>query len=166
MCEEFSWYLVRTKPNRERYVETQLTRIVPEVFLPLLSNSEYTPGPKRPPVPLFPQYVFVRGELSRHYFSIRYAPGVVSFVANGLQPLSVPDGIIEGIRSRSTNGVVRIVQRPFRQGETVRIMGGPFRGFDAVFERYLSAGDRVAILLNAMEGYNLRLVERAGNIAR
>lgn len=166
MCDEFSWYLLRTKPNRERYVETQLSRIVPEVFLPLLNNSGYSSRSKRPLVPLFPQYIFVRADLSTHYFPIRYAPGVVSFVSTGVQPLSVPEEIIDSIRSRSTDGVVRLTQSLFQEGETVRIVGGVFRGFDAVFERYLSAGDRVSILLNAMEGHNVRLVERTGNIVR
>lgn len=167
MFEECSWYLIRTKPNRERYVETQLIRLLPEVFVPLLSNNGRSSGNKSSSaVPLFPQYVFVRGDLSTHYFSIRYAPGVVSFVATGFQPLSVPDSIIENIRSRSVNGVVQVERPSFQKGETVQIVAGPFRGFDAVFERYLSGADRVAILLNAVEGHNLRLIAKTENIAR
>lgn len=166
MREDSSWYLVRTKANRERYVERQLTRMVPEVFLPLLDNGRCSPRLRDSVVPLFPQYIFVRGDLSTHYFPIRYAPGVVSFVSTGVEPLPVPEGIIGSIRSRSTDGVVRLAPSPFRQGETVRVVGGAFRGFDAVFERYLSAGDRVSILLNAMEGYNVRLLERTSNVGR
>jgi transcriptional antiterminator RfaH len=165
MPENCTWYLVRTKPNKERCVEAQLTRIVPEVFVPLLSSGASSSS-KRSLSPLFPQYVFVRTDLSAHYFSIRYASGVVSFVANGLQPLAVSPAIVESIRSRSTDGVVRIVRKPFRTGEAVRIVAGPFRGFEAVFDRYLSGADRVAILLNAVEGHNLRLVAKAENIAR
>jgi transcription antitermination factor NusG len=91
---------------------------------------------------------------------------VVSFVASGLQPLVVEPTIIENIRRRSTDGVVRIVQKPFYKGEAVQIVAGPFRGFEAIFERYLSGADRVAILLNAVEGYNVRLVAKADNIIR
>jgi transcriptional antiterminator RfaH len=165
MAENCTWYLVRTKPNKERAVEAQLTRIVPEVFVPLLSSGTSSSA-KRPLDPLFPQYVFVRADLSAHYFPIRYAAGVVSFVASGLQPLPVSPGIVESIRSRSTDGVVCIVRNPFRAGEAVRIVAGPFRGFEAVFERYLSGADRVAILLNAVEGHDVRLVAKAENIAR
>lgn len=146
-------------------MEARLKRIVPEVFVPLLSMGRLS-ADKRSLCPLFPQYVFVRGDLSSHYFPIRYAPGVVSFVASGQQPLSVPPTIIESIRGRLTNGAVRTVGKPFRAGEAVRIVTGPFRGFEAVFERYLSAADRVAILLNAVEGHNVRLVAKAADIAR
>jgi transcriptional antiterminator RfaH len=117
-------------------------------------------------VPLFPQYVFVRCDLAIHYFQVRYAPGVLSFVTAGTDPLPVPEAIIESILARCSDGVVHLNPKTFRKGEPVRIVAGPFRGFDAVFDRYLSGADRVAILLNAIEGFNLRLIASAASIAR
>jgi hypothetical protein len=32
----YSWYLVRTKSKRENYVRDQLSRILPEAFLPMV----------------------------------------------------------------------------------------------------------------------------------
>jgi len=160
------WYLVRTKPSRERYVSAQLTRLAPEVFLPLLSTAGRPTGPSNHTVPLFPQYVFLRCDLTAHYFQIRYAPGVASFVTAGHDPLPVPESIIESVRARCTNDVVHLNQEPFRKGEPVQILTGPFRGFDAVFERYLSAAERVAILLNAVDGYSLRVIAKAESIGR
>jgi transcription antitermination factor NusG len=160
------WYLVRTKPSRERYVSAQLTRLAAEVFLPLLSTAARPTSPSNHAVPLFPQYVFLRCDLTAHYFQIRYAPGVTSFVTAGHGPLSVPVSIIESIRARCTNDVVHLNQEPFRKEEPVQILTGPFRGFDAVFERYLSGSERVAILLNAVDGYSLRVIAKAENIGR
>lgn len=36
MSAPYSWYLVRTKSNRETYVREQLSHVVPEAFLPML----------------------------------------------------------------------------------------------------------------------------------
>lgn len=166
MLVQSPWYLVRTKPNRERLVSRQLTRFAPEVFLPLLSRTVEELRPNGSAAPLFPQYLFLRCDIRAHYFRVRYAPGVVSFVAAGRDPLSVPETIIESIRERCTNGVVHLRQKPFRKGEPVQILDGPFRGFEAVFERYLSGAVRVAILLNAVEGYNVRVIANAQSIDR
>ncbi len=166
MLARCHWYLVRTKPNRERFVSGQLIRFAHEVFLPLLSTTVQHPKPDNCTVPLFPQYIFLRCDLTAHYFQVRYAPGVASFVAAGRDPLPVPESIIESIRERCTDGVVRLHQEPFRKGEPVQILDGPFRGFEAVFERYLSGATRVAILLDAVEGYNLRLIANVRSIAR
>jgi transcriptional antiterminator RfaH len=161
-----SWYLVRTKPSRERYVSAHLARLAPEVFLPLLSTAARPTDARNHTVPLFPQYIFLRCDLTAHYFQIRYAPGVASFVTAGRDPLSIPDGIIETVRARCTNDVVHLKPQVIRKGEPVRILNGPFRGFDAVFERYLSGAERVAVLLNAVEGHSLRVIAKAGSIAR
>ena len=160
------WYLVRTKPSRERYVGAQLARLASEIFLPLLSTAGRPMDPSNQAVPLFPQYVFLRCDLTAHYFQIRYAPGVASFVTAGHDPLSVPESIIESVRARCTNDVVHLNQEPFRKGEPVQILTEPFRGFEAVFERYLSGAQRVAILLNAIDGYTLRVITKAQSIAR
>ena len=162
----YQWYLVRTKPSRERYVSGQLTRVAREVFLPLLSTAGRIPRPDHRSVPLFPQYVFVRCDLALHYFHIRYAPGVASFVTAGADPLLVAEQIVESVRARCIDNVVQLNQPSFRKGDLVQIMTGPFRGFEAVFERYLSGAERVAILLNALEGHNCRIVLRAQSIAR
>lgn len=160
------WYLLRTKPSRECCVSAHLARLALEVFLPLLSTVGRFADWSNATVPLFPQYIFLRCDLTAHYFQIRYAPGVASFVTAGHDPLPVPESIIESVRARCINGVVHVHQEPFRKGEPVHILTGPFRGFDGVFERYLSAAERVAILLNAVDGYSLRVIAKARSIAR
>jgi hypothetical protein len=49
--------------------------------------------------------------------------------------------------------------------QRVSIMEGPLCGFEAVFERYLSGADRVAVLLENVGSGNLRAVLRAGAVA-
>jgi transcription antitermination factor NusG len=116
----YSWYLVRTKPSKERYVSAQLAQLAPEVFLPLLSMAERHTDPRDRIVPLFPQYVFLCCDLTAHYFQIRYVPGVASFVTVGRDPLPVPRSVVESVRARCTNDVVHLQQEPFRHASQFR----------------------------------------------
>lgn len=153
------WYLVRTKPGKERWVSGQLSVILPEVFLPMLEARTARWGRLAWSVtPLFPCYVFARFDLQTHYFDVKYMLGVQGIVSAGCDPLAVSVMVIEEIKRRGVNGVVRIEPRQFDNGERVRVAEGPFRGFEAIFERYLSGAERVAILLSAVETSGLRVV--------
>ena len=137
----YSWYLVRTKPSKERYVSAQLAQLAPEVFLPLLSTAERHADPRDHIVPLFPQYVFLRCDLTAHYFPIRYVPGVSSFVTVGRDPLPVPQSVVESVRARCTNDVGPFAAKGVSTRPSSSDLTGPFRGFEAVFERYLSGAE-------------------------
>jgi transcriptional antiterminator RfaH len=161
------WYLVRTKPGKERWVRDQLTTILPEVFLPLLKAR--TPRWGRlaiSTVPLFPCYLFAKFDLAERYFDVKYLQGVQAVVAAGSDPLAVPVQIIDGIRSRGVNDVVEIPEKPFGTGQRVRVVEGPFKGFEAVFQRYLSGAERVAILLSTIQEAGLRVVLPASALTR
>lgn len=162
MSAPCSWYLIRTKSNREAYVHERLSHIAPEALLPMLKlpflqNSSL--------VPLFPQYIFARLDLATHYFDIRYMPGVVGFVSAGPEPLVVSEDIVNSIRARCTDGVVQLSTKSFRLGQHVQVVRGPFRDFDAIFEGYLSGIKRVAILIRTVEGSGLRVNADASILA-
>ena len=97
--------------------------------------------------PLFPCYLFARLDLQINYFEVKYLAGVTGLVSAGADPLVVPEVIISEIRARGIDDVVEIREVPFDSGQPVRVVEGPFRGFEAIFERYLSSTERVAILL-------------------
>lgn len=159
-----AWYLVRTKSNRETYVREQLSHIAPQVFLPMLKLfSSYSANPSV--MPLFPQYIFARLHLAKHYFDIRYLPGVAGFVPAGREPLEVSEEIVDRVRARCKDGVVQLRPKPFRGGDHVRVVDGPFRNFEAIFEGYLSGAKRVAILIDAVEGCGVRVIADASTIA-
>src|SRR5262249_57384154 len=115
---------------------------------------------------LFPCYVFARFDLQLSYFDVKYLPGVRGIVSAGADPLVVPTGIITEIRRRGTDDIVEIREKPFGSGERVVVVDGPFRGFEAVFDRYLSGPERVAILLSAIEAGGLRVVLPAAAVAK
>jgi transcription antitermination factor NusG len=157
------WYLIRTKSGKEQYVHRELSRRLPETFMPMLETRSRRKNVSL--VPLFPQYLFARLELAAHYFEIRYMPGVVGFISTGGELLAVAQTIVDKIRSRCRDGVVQIARPPFLHGQHVRIISGPFREFDAIFEGYLSGTKRVAILIATVEGCGVRVVADAASIA-
>jgi transcriptional antiterminator RfaH len=161
------WYLVRTKPGKERWVRDQLASRLSEVFLPMLRARMPRWGRlAMSTAPLFPCYVFARMDLQSDYFTVKYLAGVSGLVSAGMDPLVVPDGIITEIRSRGIDDVVEIREDPFDSGQPVRVVEGPFRGFEAIFERYLSGAERVAILLSTIEQVGPRVVLPATALAK
>jgi transcription antitermination factor NusG len=87
-------------------------------------------------------------------------------VSAGNDPIVVPEAIITEIRARGIDDVVEIHEVPFDSGQPVRVVDGPFRGFEAIFERYLSGAERVAILLNTIENTGPRIVLPATALAK
>jgi transcriptional antiterminator RfaH len=161
------WFLIHTKQAKERWVCDQLSKTLPEVFLPMLRTRLRFWGKLIwSVVPLFPRYVFARFDLETYYFAVRYTPGVQRLVSAGTDPLVVPKPIVDEIRAREINGVVQIQAKPLARGESVEIVEGPFSGFKAVFERYLSGAERVAILLSSVETSGLRVVLPASFVTK
>jgi transcriptional antiterminator RfaH len=161
------WYLVRTKPGKERWVRDQLAPRLSEVFLPMLKARMPRWGRLAiSTAPLFPCYLFARLHLQTRYFEVKYLAGVSGLVSAGNDPIVVPEGIITEIRARGIDDVVEIREDPFDSGQQVRVVEGPFRGFEAIFERYLSGAERVAILLNTIENAGPRIVLPASALAK
>jgi transcriptional antiterminator RfaH len=162
-----NWYLVRTKTGKERWVRDQLANALPEVFLPMLKARAPRWGRMAVSIaPLFPCYVFARFDLQRQYFDVKYMSGVRAIVSAGNDPLAVPAPIVSEIRRRGVDDVIEIPDKPFGTGERVVVVDGPFRGFEAIFQRYLSGAERVAILLSAVESGGLRVVLSASAVVK
>jgi len=165
--QQTHWYLVRTKTGKERWVRDQLANVAAEVFLPMLKAKAPRWGRMAVSItPLFPGYVFARFDLRRQYFDVKYMAGVRTIVSAGPDPLAVPAEIVSEIRRRGVNDVIEIPDKPFDTGERVVVVEGPFRGFEAIFQRYLSGAERVAILLSAVESGGLRVVLSASAVAK
>ena len=88
--------------------------------------------------PLFPGYLFFRGESSSSsLLSVLKIPGVVRIL--GLAPpviTTVPEKQIEAIRQLEGSGLPSTAVPYLRLGELVRIKDGPLAGAEGIVQKY------------------------------
>lgn len=143
------WYALYTKPQKERQVRTLLQGQDIEVYLPTVRRKQRRRDrPDR--VVYFPCYLFAHIDFDETpQSSIAWMPGVRRIVSMGAQPAIVADELVELIRERLTD-MEQVGYGSFQQGDRVRITSGPLRDLEAVFDKPLSATDRVRVLLEVM----------------
>ena len=145
------WFLIRTKPHKEQLADSDLQRRRIETFLPLLKTRVPVYGrPAWVCAPLFPCYLFARFT-SDSLFTVRNTRGVRDIVSTNGEPSPVPEGVITELKERSVDGVVELPPEQFEPNQPVKIRSGAFQGWDAIFDRYLSGEERVAILIRTID---------------
>jgi transcription antitermination factor NusG len=129
------WYALYTKHQHERAVARNLIGKGFEIFLPLSTVARnWKDRVKVLQVPLFPCYVFLRGDGERR-LDILATPGVHGLVSNGGHPATIPSAEIEGIRQAVGSGA-RVEPHPFlRCGDRVSVKYGPLAGIHGVLVR-------------------------------
>ena len=143
------WYLVQTKPRQERTALVNLVRQGYEAFLPLLRRQQRRQGRLVARVePLFPRYLFVRLQAEKDNFApIRSTLGVAQLVRFGSAYACVPDALVTEIQGRAgPDGVAEQPPASFSAGDRVRVVAGPFAGYEGVFDA-ARGRDRVTLLL-------------------
>lgn len=126
------WCVVVSKPGMERTAVFQLTRQQFEVYMPLAASAQ-DPTPRNPegkPVirPFFPRYIFVRlNDVTINWWRSMYGTiGVSSvFVGPDSKPLAVPERIINTLRAREENGLIKVgladeAEHRWQKGDAVR----------------------------------------------
>ena len=161
-----SWYAVRTKRYKERFVARATSLFADDVYLPLIHAKRRCLGAYIDVIePFFPCYLFVRFVFERMQYTLEHSPGVAGIVSAGKEPCAVHPSIIEEIRSREQDGIIRLNPKKLQPRVRVTVSAGFFRGIEAVFERYLSGTERAAILLDTIGGANIRAVVRSASIS-
>jgi transcriptional antiterminator NusG len=143
------WHALYTKPNNERLVDSLLRERGIETYFPTIRRQvRRRDRPER--VVYFPSYVFARLDFdSIPHSTVAWMPGMRRVVCAGDEPVVVADEVVAMIRSR-LEAIEDRGYRNFQKGDPVRITSGPLKDLDAVFDRCLSAADRVRILLDVM----------------
>ncbi|SRR6266704_1553078 len=142
-------YAIQTKPNKERSVQAALDEAGIEVFCPRIRVPiRRLESRSWKEAALFPGYLFARFDFARDYPRLRWKPGLVRVVMSGVTPLAVSDATLASVRQIEREGV-RHLLRPVRwkPGTRVRVVQGPFAGFEGRVSLTLRGGDRVRILL-------------------
>jgi transcriptional antiterminator RfaH len=157
------WYLVHTKPRKERVAEQNLQRQDYEVYLPLIQQPRRQRGRWIEAIdPLFPRYLFVRLRPGYDNIgSIRCTTGVRNLVRFTAEPTVVPDHIIESIKHAAdhSTGLHHPKGSLFEPGNTVIIDKGPLTGLRGIFLAETDQ-ERVIILLEMLGRENRVTVQR------
>lgn len=143
------WYALYTKPHQERQVSGLLEEQGIETYLPTVRRKvRRRDRPDR--VVYFPCYLFARVDFrATPRSSIAWMPGIRRIVSFGEQPAVVDDAIVSIVRQR-LGDIEEVAYGRIKQGDRVRITSGPLRDLEAVFDRPLSAAERVRVLLDVM----------------
>ncbi len=156
------WYTLHVKPHKERFVYELLRS--PERLQAFVTSDDsalvdiFFPAvrvkPKNPRAatirPYFPGYLFVCADLEvlgDNAFS--WIPGAHGLVRFGEIPVMVPEPLIRELKQRvvqieEAGGLIFDALKP---GDPVRIMTGPFTGYDAIFDSRIPGKERVQVLL-------------------
>lgn len=143
------WYALRVKPNKERIVYQLLQAEAVPAYFPSVKVKPVNPRAARVR-PYFPGYLFVQADLSvKGNNAFRWTPGAHGLVRYGDTPAIVPDNLVQELRQRLTaiEASGGLILSNTKQGDPVRILSGPFAGYDAIFDAYLPEQERVRVLL-------------------
>jgi len=136
------WYLIKVKNRMEEIAEINLTNQSIEYFLP-----RFTSG-KREGKVVFPGYLFVKPSSNDSFQSIRYTKGVSDFVRFNMSFAIANDNTIEELRKLVYIMNDRIDRTKLhKRGEEILIKAGPFKDFNAIFEKY-DANQSATVLIN------------------
>lgn len=129
------WWAIYTRHQHEKTVAENFSAHGLEVFLPLYKAiRQWKDRQKQLSLPLFPCYVFLRGE-SQLRVHVLATPGVHSIVMAADRPAAIPDDDIEAIR-RVVDSPLKVEPHPFlRRGDCVRIKSGPLAGIEGILIR-------------------------------
>ena len=143
------WYALYTKPKKEHQVDVTLRGQGIETYLPTVQRKvRRRDRPDR--VVYFPCYMFARIDLTVVPRStIDWMPGIRRIVGTGDQPAIVNDEIVEMVRQR-LEATEEVGYGNLKHGDRVRIISGPLRDLEAVFDKPMSSADRVRILLDVV----------------
>jgi len=146
------WYVIRSKPRRERFVHDQLNSQGLEVFFPAVKVHPVNPRSARERA-YFPSYLFVHLDLVTVGVNrLRWLPAAVGLLEFGGEPAVVPDLLVAQLKRKvsAIQAAGGLVFADLNQGDTIKITAGPFAGYEAIFDLRLKGSDRVRVLLELL----------------
>lgn len=158
------WYTVHTYSGLENKARLSLLErirnsgfehLFGDILIPTESVVELVKGQKRTTTrKFFPGYMFVQMVLNEEtYHIVKNTPKITGFLGSekGNVPTPVPESQIAAINTQITEGATKPKPRVvFEEGESVRIIGGPFTSFNGVLEEVKAEKQKVRVLVSIL----------------
>lgn len=156
--DERKWYVIHTYSGYEHRVQTNLEHRVKsmdaedkvfQVVIPTENEIEIKDGQKRTVAKkVFPGYILVQMNLNDESWNVvRNTPGVTGFVGSGAKPVPLIDEEVDAIFNQMRAETPR-VRVGFHQGESVRVIDGPFIDFIGVVDGINAEKGKITVLVS------------------
>jgi len=146
---DMNWYALRVKTHKERAVSQRLHSEQVEVYSPMVRVKPKNPRAAKQK-PYFPGYIFVHVDLAHiGANTFNWMPGTIGLVSFDGIPASVPGNLILELQQRlaQIEAAGGLELAALEAGDRVRIVEGPFAGYEAIFDMRIPGSDRVQVLL-------------------
>lgn len=139
------WYIIHTysgyenkvKKNLEHRILTlDMSERIFRVEVPTTEEIEIKGGQRHTVArKLYPGYVLVEMIMDeRSWHVVRNTPGVTGFVGSGNKPIPLPKEEADGILKQMQTQAPTKFKVTLQQGMAVKIIDGPFEGFEGIVE--------------------------------
>ena len=157
---DMSWYVVHTYSGYENKAKLALEERVKsakkeslfgEVIVPEENVVELVKGQKKTTKRrFFPGYILVQMVLTDETWHIvKNTPKITGFVGDKIKPVPVPDSDVQKMTNRIAEGQVKPRPRiSFQEGESVRVIDGPFSNFNGTVEDVNPDKGKVKVLVS------------------
>jgi transcription elongation factor/antiterminator RfaH len=159
------WFAVHSLPFAEKRAAGHLQNQGFRVFMPKRRKTvRHARQLRTVEAALFPRYLFVVLDLSRHQWrSVNGTFGVSRLVMRGDEPHPAPTNVVDAlIAATDADGFLLNLADKLKPGTPVRLMAGPFAEELAILDHLDDAG-RVRVLLNIL-GRQVQITTEASNI--
>ena len=155
------WYSLRVISGKEKSIETSILREVDEknisgeiseVFVPFEKVVEVRNNKKRIKEKMFfPGYILIKMNLTANTkYIVENTPGVLSFVGpKGKAPVPLRDKEIKRIFGEvERKEGIEILDIPFKKGDTIKVIAGPFIDFTGTVENVNEDKQKVKVMVS------------------
>jgi len=155
-----NWYVVHTYAGfegrvrdsiLERASQMGLQDKIGQVLVPTEDVIEIKEGKKRTSTrKFFPGYVLVEMDMSNESWQmIKETPKVTGFVGGGSQPIPLAQEEVDTLLKQIDSGTAVPRQKEeFHKGDSVRIIDGPFLGFNGMVDDVDQERSRLKVLVS------------------
>lgn len=156
--DDKDWFVIHTYSGHEERVRRNLEQRlkvmdfdseITQIIVPTEDEIEVKGGQRRTVArKILPGYVLVEMKMSDQSWNIvRNTPGVTGFVGSANRPVPLPGEEIDRIMAQMVADTPR-VNVGFKQGQSVRVIDGPFTEFVGIVDEISADKGKVKVLLS------------------